>query len=335
MKIVVLKFGGTSLANIKLMNNAARRVGAEVEQGNKVVVVVSAMAGVTDHLVSLTHEISQCVSNNALAEYSSVLSTGEQVSAGLFSLILQELGYKSRSWLGWQAGIKTLGNIDDAVVDIVDPTKIFASFASGYDVAVVTGFQGISKEERISTLGRGGSDTTAIIMAGALSATKCEIYTDVEGVFTADPRIVAKAQKLDCINYDEMIALADAGAKVLQTKSAILAKKYNINLQVLSSFTFNLGTMINESAPSRRITGIALSKDDLNNLVAKITIIGKNVQENELLQTIVKDLDNNKIEVIEFIKKDLSVVLYVKDVDKFTAMRCMHSVCGLDQASDN
>lgn len=320
--LIVIKFGGTSLANTKLMNDAAARVVLEVAKGNKVVVVVSAMAGVTDYLINLIQEISSFDNFASNAEYASVITTGEQVSAGLFALTLQQAGIKARSWLGWQAGIITDDNLKDASPTILKCEEIMSSFVQGEQVAVVTGFQGITENNRISTLGRGGSDTTAIILAGALKAERCDIYTDVEGIFTADPRIVAKARKLDYINYDEMIALSKAGAKVLQAKSVEWAKYYNIKLQVLSSFTGNVGTFVMQSASS--IVGIAL-KNELSNLdLAKISIISTNIDH----QLIISQLAEIKAEFVIVSPMQLSII--VKDEDKFDLTRRLHTICGLD-----
>ena len=324
MALVVLKFGGTSLANIKLMNNAVAKVITEVALGNKVIAVVSAMAGVTDHLVSLVHEISNCDNDNQLAEYANVITTGEQVSAGLFALFLQQAGLKARSWLGWQAGIITDNNIIDSNIIELQCEQMSKALTQNYQVAVVTGFQGITKDNRVSTLGRGGSDTSAIILAGALKALRCDIYTDVEGVFTADPRIVSKAQKLDNLTYDEMIVFAHAGAKVLQAKSVEWAKYYQVDLQVLSSFTAHKGTFINDNNQAMAIAGIALSKKDND---AKITIIGNQVDDIQALKDI---LQNNAIDVLTMHKNVMGVDFIVKDKDKFDAMRYLHTACNLD-----
>lgn len=331
MKLAVLKFGGTSLANVKLMTNAMDKVNAEIKEGYKVIVVVSAMAGVTDHLVSLTQEILKCKTFDNYAEYANVITTGEQVSAGLFSLLLQNAGIKARSWLGWQAGIITDDSLDDGNIVKINGEEIINSFKLGFDVAVVTGFQGISLEKRISTLGRGGSDTTAILLAGALKADKCDIYTDVEGVFTADPRIVAKAQKFDSLSYDEMIEFSLAGAKVLQAKSAIIAKEYQVNLQILSSFTSTKGTKINKETQAREIAGIALSKDSNNNSIAKITLIGTNINNNQLLQEALSVIKANNIQIMSQDIEYIKAIFSVSDEDKFTAVRLLHNACKLDQ----
>lgn len=330
MKIAVLKFGGTSLANVKLMTNAMEKVITEIKEGYKVIVVVSAMAGVTDHLVSLTQEILKCKTLDHYGEYANVVTTGEQVSAGLFALLLQNAGIKARSWLGWQAGIITDNSLDDGNIIKVNADDIVNSFEAGFEVAVVTGFQGISLEKRISTLGRGGSDTTAILLAGALKADKCDIYTDVEGVFTADPRIVAKAQKFDLLSYDEMIEFSLAGAKVLQAKSAVLAKEYQVNLQVLSSFTSTKGTRINKEGKAKEITGIALSKDN-NNSIAKVTLIGRNINNNPLLKEASEFIRANHIQIINEHLEPMKAVFSVNDEDKFDAVKLLHSACKLDQ----
>ncbi len=334
MALVVLKFGGTSLANTKLMKNAVCKVIEEVALGNEVIVVVSAMAGVTDHLVSLVGEITECNNQYSSLEYANVITTGEQVSAGLFALLLQQDGIKARSWLGWQAGIVTDDNIVDGEIIELNCKPIIESFSQGYQVAVVTGFQGITKDNRISTLGRGGSDTTAIILAGALEAIKCDIYTDVEGVFTADPRIVAKAQKLESINYDEMIELANAGAKVLQAKSVEWAKHYQVRLQVLSSFTNHSGTFI-DNFSSHYIAGIAISKniDEVYSKldVARITIIGTNVNDKNLLESLKENLNYNAIDVLASSANTMSISFIVKEEDKFEAIRFIHTICELDE----
>ena len=327
MTLVVLKFGGTSLANTKLMSNAVEKVLNEISLGNKVIVVVSAMAGVTDHLVSLTHEISDCASADNAAEYANVITSGEQISAGLFTLLLQQAGVKARSWLGWQAGIITdnalsNGNIIDLKYDSLNESL------NRYQVAVVTGFQGVTKDRRVSSLGRGGSDTTAIILAGALKAKRCDIYTDVEGVFTADPRVVAKAQKLDSINYDQMIAFAHAGAKILQAKSVKWAKHYQVPVQVLSSFTSNPGTLVSNIETICPIAGIALSQEE--NL-AKISIIGTNIENNSTLEAKLKEkLLKKNIEIFSLSSATMILSFLIKEENKFDAMRLLHTACKLD-----
>ncbi len=329
MNLVTMKFGGTSLANTKLMNNAIAKVLHEVSLGNKVIVVTSAMAGVTDHLVSLVHEITDLTNLDNMAEYANVITTGEQVSAGLFALMLQQAGIKARSWLGWQAGIITDDKLTDGNILELRSDQIKQSFVNGYQVAVVTGFQGITLDDRVSTLGRGGSDTTAIVLAGALGAARCDIYTDVEGVFTADPRIVSKARKIEQINYDEMIAFALAGAKVLQAKSVEWAKYYKVKLQVLSSFTSNAGTYVDEANKPHLVAGIALSKEASNLDVAKISIIGTNIYSNNKLISMVEE-SIASVDIFARHFSFMSLNFIVKDECKFSIIKQLHTICNLD-----
>ncbi len=268
MARLVMKFGGTSVADIERIKEVARRVKVEVDGGNQIAVVVSAMAGTTDQLVRWTGEIS-AVSHPR--EYDAVVSTGEQITAGLLSMALQDLGVAARSWLAWQLPIHTSDQHMSARIEDIDATAIEQGFARG-EVAVVPGFQGVSGQERVTTLGRGGSDTSAVALAAALKAERCDIYTDVEGVFTCDPRIVAKARKLDKITYEEMLEMASQGAKVLQTRSVEMAMNHAVRVQVLSSFTNAPGTLIvddGEIVEKEVISGIAYTKDE-----AKITLQG-------------------------------------------------------------
>ena len=266
MELVVLKFGGTSVADIPQIKKIALKVKGEVDQGNKVIVVVSAMSGVTNNLIDLVNQTSK---NFSLSEHDVVLSTGEQITSALLSIALEELSLKSRSWMGWQVPIVSDNTHGKAVIKDIKTSNIMGSIKKGY-IAIVSGFQGISEDNRITTLGRGGSDTTAVALAAAFSADRCDIYTDVEGVYTTDPRIVKKAKKLDFITYEEMLELASQGAKVLQTRSVALAMKYNVNLRVLSSFANVPGTLIAEergNMEKSEISGIAHSLNE-----AKITL---------------------------------------------------------------
>lgn len=338
MALVVLKFGGTSLANIKLMRNAVAKVVNEIELGNQVITVVSAMAGVTDHLVDLVREISDCSTSDNLAEYANILTTGEQVSAGLFSLLIQEQGFKARSWLGWQSGIITDNNLSDGNIIELNCKEIENSFKEGYQVAVVAGFQGTTLDKRNSTLGRGGSDTSAIILAGRLNAQNCSIYTDVEGVFTGDPRIVSKAHKITHINYDKMIAFARSGAKILQEKSVKWAKHYNVKVQVLSSFTGNPGTTITNLDNSSSVVGIALDQQIIDqstpksNLdIAKVSIIGTNIENNsELIKHLQQTLERAQIDILSIQTSFMVLSFIVNDEHKFDTTRLLHSACYLD-----
>jgi aspartate kinase len=266
MARLVQKFGGTSLADAKRINIVARRVGQEVKAGNEVVVVVSAMAGVTNQLIDWTRETSRL---HDTREYDVVISSGEQVTAGLLALALQSLGIDARSWLGWQIPLRTDGVHGKARIEAIDVTEIDRRLARG-QVAVVAGFQGISPRGRITTLGRGGSDTSAVALAAALKADRCDIFTDVAGVYTSDPRIVAKARKLGRITYEEMLEMASQGAKVLQTRSVEMAMNHRVRIQVLSSFTDTPGTLVvdeEEIVEQRVVSGIAYSRDE-----AKITV---------------------------------------------------------------
>ena len=266
MELVVLKFGGTSVADVPQIKKIALKVKGEVDQGNKVIVVVSAMSGVTNNLIDLVNQTSK---NFSLSEYDVVLSTGEQITSALLSIALEELSLKARSWMGWQVPIVSDNTHGKAVIKDIKTSNIMGSIKKGY-IAIVSGFQGISEDNRITTLGRGGSDTTAVALAAAFSADRCDIYTDVEGVYTTDPRIVKKAKKLDFITYEEMLELASQGAKVLQTRSVALAMKYNVNLRVLSSFANLPGTLIAEergNMEKSEISGIAHSLNE-----AKITL---------------------------------------------------------------
>ncbi len=232
MARIVMKFGGTSMAGTERIRRVANIVRAQAAGGNEVAVVVSAMAGETDRLVNFCREA------NALydpAEYDVVVSSGEQVTSGLLALTLQSLGCKARSWLGWQIPVKTVEAHAKARIETIEAPDMVASMEAG-EISVVPGFQGITEEGRVSTLGRGGSDTSAVAVAAAVKADRCDIYTDVDGVYTTDPRIVAKARKLKAVTYEEMLELASVGAKVLQTRSVGLAMKEGVRIQVLSSF---------------------------------------------------------------------------------------------------
>ena len=268
MELLVLKFGGTSVADITRIKKVALKVKLEVDKGNKIIVVVSAMSGVTNDLINLVKETSE---NHQLSEYDTILSSGEQITAALLSIALQALNIKSRSWLGWQIPIITNNFYGKALIKEIKIENISQSLDNDF-VAIVSGFQGISGENRITTLGRGGSDTSAVALAAAFSADRCDIYTDVDGVYTTDPRIVKNARKLDYITYEEMLELASQGAKVLQTRSVALAMKYSVNLRVLSSFEDLPGTMIRNEGYNMEKTEISGIAHSLNE--AKITLSG-------------------------------------------------------------
>ncbi|HEX3863037.1 MAG TPA: aspartate kinase [Stellaceae bacterium] len=266
MTRIVQKFGGTSVADLDRLRNAAELVKREVDAGNEVAVVVSAMAGATNQLVEWTREANRL---HDAREYDVVVASGEQVTAGLMALCLQSLGINARSWLGWQIPLRTDGVHGKARIEGIDTTEIERRFGEG-QVAVVAGFQGIGPRGRVTTLGRGGSDTSAVALAAALKADRCDIFTDVDGVYTTDPRIVAKARKLNKITYEEMLEMASQGARVLQTRSVEMAMNHRVRLQVLSSFTDTPGTLVvdeDEIVEKRVVSGIAYSRDE-----AKITV---------------------------------------------------------------
>ena len=263
-----MKFGGTSMAGTERIRNVASRVKREVDAGNEVAVVVSAMSGETDRLVGYCREASPLADP---AEYDVVVAAGEQITSGLLAITLQSLGVKARSWLGWQLPIRTSSAHSVARIEDIETTAILASMAAG-EVAVVPGFQGLTADDRVTTLGRGGSDTSAVAMAAALKADRCDIYTDVDGVYTTDPRIVPRARKLHRITYEEMLELASVGAKVLQTRSVELAMKEKVVVQVLSSFSDAPGTLVvdeDDEMEQELIAGIVADKGE-----AKVTLVG-------------------------------------------------------------
>jgi len=271
MPLLVMKFGGTSVATLDRIKRAAKRVGLEVAKGYDVIVIVSAMSGKTNELVGWVNETSPLYDAR---EYDAVVSSGENVTAGLMALTLQEMDIPARSWQGWQVPLKTSSSHSAARIEDIPTANINSKFAEGMQVAVVAGFQGISAEGRITTLGRGGSDTTAVAFAAAFDAERCDIYTDVDGVYTTDPRISEKARKLDKISFEEMLELASLGAKVLQTRSVELAMRYKVKLRVLSSFEEpreDAGTLVcaeEEIMESNVVSGIAYSRDE-----AKMTLV--------------------------------------------------------------
>ena len=268
MARIVQKFGGTSVADLDRIRAVAQRVKTEVDAGNEVAVVVSAMSGTTNQLVEWSREIGPL---HDAREYDVIVSTGEQVTVGLLAIALQNIGIDARSWLGWQIALHTNDVHGSARIESLDTDKLDERLSSG-QVAVVAGFQGIGPDGRISTLGRGGSDTSAVALAAALNADRCDIYTDVDGVYTTDPRIMPKARKLERITFEEMLEMASAGAKVLETRSVAMAMRYDVNLQVLSSFSDQPGTLVvneEQNMEQQKISGIAYSRDE-----AKITLVG-------------------------------------------------------------
>jgi aspartate kinase len=266
MSRIVMKFGGTSVADLDRIRNVATRVKREVEARNEVAVVVSAMAGVTNQLVAYCQGLSPL---HDAREYDTVVATGEQVTTGLLAIALQEIGVEARSWQGWQIPIRTDNAHGKARIAGIEGAELIRRMQAG-QVAVVSGFQGLGTDNRVTTLGRGGSDTSAVALAAALHADRCDIYTDVDGVYTTDPRIVPNAHKLARISYEEMLELASVGAKVLQTRSVELAMNERVRVQVLSSFADVPGTLVvdeDEIVEKQTVSGIAYSRDD-----AKITL---------------------------------------------------------------
>ncbi|MEN8723247.1 MAG: aspartate kinase [Alphaproteobacteria bacterium] len=268
MARIVMKFGGTSVGSVERIKNVAQRVKAEVDQGNEVAVVVSAMSGETNRLVGLAQDIAPM---HDAREYDVVVAAGEQVSCGLLSMALQDIGVQARSFLGWQIPVRTSDVHSAARIKEIDASLLDQKFSEGHQALVIAGFQGIGPDDRVTTLGRGGSDTSAVAVAAALRADRCDIYTDVDGVYTTDPRIVPVARKLDKITYEEMLEMASQGAKVLQTRSVELAMAHNVRLQVLSSFEDKPGTLVcseDEIMEQEIVSGIAYSRDE-----AKVTLV--------------------------------------------------------------
>lgn len=268
MALIIQKYGGTSLADIKRIKAVAERVVTTAKQGNKVIVVVSAMAGETDKLIRIAHEITDAPDER---EMDMLLSSGERVTSALTAMAIQSMGYKSVSFTGRQVGIITDSTHTKAMIERISAERLVKAINED-KIPVVAGFQGIDESSDVTTLGRGGSDTTAVAIAAALKADLCEIYTDVDGVYTTDPRIVREARKLDKISYDEMLEMASLGAKVLHGRSVEFAKKYNVPLVVRSSFNYNPGTLIikeDEDMEKIVVSGVAADKNQ-----ARITIMG-------------------------------------------------------------
>jgi aspartate kinase len=297
MPRIVMKFGGTSVANLDRIREVARRVKRETEAGNQVAVVVSAMAGTTNQLVAWCMGISELHDQR---EYDTVVATGEQVTTGLLAIALQEIGVEARSWQGWQIPIRTDDAHGKARILAVEADTLGEHMARG-EVAVVSGFQGIGPDGRIATLGRGGSDTSAVALAAALKADRCDIYTDVDGIYTTDPRIVPRARKLHRISYEEMLELASVGAKVLQSRSVELAMNERVRVQVLSSFEDKPGTLVvdeDEIVEKEIVSGIAYARDEAKITLRRVadrpgiaaTIFGKLAGENINVDMIVQNI---------------------------------------------
>lgn len=274
MALLVMKFGGTSVGDVERIKNAAGKVAAEVKRGHKVAVVVSAMAGVTDQLINYCRSVAPLPNPR---EHDAVVATGENITAGLMALALEQRGINSRSWQGWQVPLLTDSSHNKARILDINADALRLRIDQG-EVAVLAGFQGVTEEGSVTTLGRGGSDTSAVALAAALKADRCDIYTDVDGVYTTDPRIVPKARKLERVSYEEMLELASLGAKVLQTRSVEMALRYRVQVQVLSTFDNAIGSELpgtivtdeDKSMESKTVTGVAYSLNEAKITLAKI-----------------------------------------------------------------
>ncbi len=322
--LIIKKFGGSSLSNVDKIKKAAKLVKKEVVLGNKVVVVVSALGKTTDKLQSLINKISF---NGNSKEIDAILSSGEQASSGLMALALKNINVKSRSFLGWQIPILTNTSYGKARILNIDIKILKKEMKKGI-TPVIAGFQGISSEFRISTIGRGGSDTTAVAMASKLSADRCDIHTDVEGVFTADPRWVKKAKKIDQLTYDEMLEMASVGAQVLEPRSVSLAKNNNVVLWVKSSFKNVKGTKISNSTKleKRNVSGIVYSKND-----SKITLLGIPDKPGIAAKIFgsLADEDINVDMIVQNISSDgkySDLTFTISETDLFKATKCINSI---------
>ncbi len=267
MALVVQKYGGTSMGTVERIRNVAKRVAKTYDAGNDMIVVVSAMSGETNKLVAFANDMCEFPDNR---EYDVLVASGEQVSIALLAMCLKSMGYKAKSYHGWQVPIVTDSVFSKARIEKIDDKKVRADLKDG-TIIIVAGFQGVDKEGNVTTLGRGGSDTSAVAMAAGLKADVCEIYTDVDGVYTTDPNICQDARKIDKVSYDEMLELASLGAKVLQIRSVEFAKKFNVDIHVRSSFNDNPGTMVTKEDKDMEtvlVSGIAYDKNE-----AKIAVM--------------------------------------------------------------
>ena len=329
MALIVQKFGGSSVRDAERVFNVADIVTSKYKEGNEVVVVVSAQGDTTDDLIEKAKELNP---NPSKREMDQLLTAGEQISASLLAMAIEKLGYPVVSLLGWQAGFTTSTAYGSARIKRVNPERIRTEL-SRRNIVIVTGFQGVNKYDDMTTLGRGGSDTSAVAIAAALHADLCQIYTDVEGVYTADPRKIPKAKKLDFISYDEMLELATLGAQVLNNRSVEMAKKYNIELEVLSSLTRAPGTIVKEVSKMEKMLISGVAKDDN---VARISVIGvpdkpglafrifsklaqKNINVDIILQSIGRNGTKDITFTVEKDKMDAAIELMQTYVENFGA----------------
>ncbi len=314
--IIVQKFGGTSVANIDRIIHVSEVIKQTLDQGKSVVVVVSAMSGVTNQLISYCLDISKLTLKQEIEEYDAVLSSGENVTAGLLSLALQRYGIVAKSLQGWQIPIITNDSFSTALIKQID-TSILLNYIKANIIPVITGFQGVTIDNRITTLGRGGSDTTAVALAASLNAIRCDIYTDVEGVFTADPRLIKEAKHIPIIDSMEMLNFASFGAKIIHPRAVSLAIKYNISIRIISSFTNNNNTMIynqEQTMEETKITGITYD----NNII----MFQMECKKVEFIDIIFKNFMNQNIatNLITYIDKQLLTVVSLNDLGKLCVM---------------
>ncbi|WDM85516.1 aspartate kinase [Ehrlichia sp. JZT12] len=321
-KILVKKFGGTSLQDISCINKVVEIIKQDVNNNCKVVIIVSAMGKFTDNIISQVKQVSDIKSQSELSEYDLIISSGEQISCGLLSLALQKIGIKARSWLGWQLPIVTTDDHAKARIIDINISSLKDSLALN-DVAIIAGFQGMQKNNRVTTLGRGGSDTSAVAVAVALGVDLCYIYTDVDGIYTADPNVVPKARRLDNIAYDEMIEMSSLGAKVLQVRSVEIAMKYNIKLCILSTFTPGKGTILCEKGEanmeSQLITGItynnktaSVTLKSVKALFGITTVFNAVAEKNINVDMIIQNMNDNNVNNITFTVSEDDLVITKK-----------------------
>lgn len=333
MARLVLKFGGTSVGDIARIKNVANKIKKEWDQGHEVAVVVSAMSGETNKLVAWTDQVSDNLKIADAREYDTVVASGEVVTCGLVALALQNIGVPARSWQGWQVPILTTGVHGSARIESIDGSEVIKRLSGPErQVAVFAGFQGLGPNNRVTTLGRGGSDTSAVALAAALRADRCDIYTDVTGVFTCDPRIVERARKLDKITYEEMLEMASLGAKVLHTRSVEIAMNHKVRVQVLSSFEDVPGTMVvdeEEIMEQQMVSGIAYSRDEAKVTLARVpdrpgiaaSIFGPLASANVNVDMIVQNIsDDGKATDLTFTvsRRELDQALHVLESQKDT-----------------
>jgi len=312
MKIIVQKFGGTSVADVERLSNVAKIIQEEMNLGSKVVVVVSAMAGVTNSLIAKCDALSKLDRTSHMREYDAALSSGEVVTASLLALKLQDIGIMARSIQSWQVGLKADDVHGNAQLVEVD-SKLIRSMLDFGITPVITGFQGVNDDGDIATLGKGGSDTSAAIIAANLSADRCDIYTDVDGIYSADPRIVHDAKKIDRMHVDELYALCSAGAKVLHSRAALVAKRYELHMRVLSSFTQNIGTIISPEACKKNEKDVIAVTSNKNLLKIDASHVGANSDK------IVGIFNENSIQIEHLCKleeKSFAVIINLSDKNK-------------------